>query len=199
MVLTPSLSPKALIETEVKMKRKQHHRLTKKKKRKSNKPLGLSSEDNFARLAQPCYLCLHSKAPNGKHKEASSQAFRLRYQWQIGTQVSNNLFLKPRISCSSGGVNTQLWILIKARSLFPGQANRSCLFFHWLSEKTGGVTEMLEVAENGPGKMREQALPTSPHSFWVCQWRGSEFRGAPVDSFLRSPPGEGRLGDRVVG
>lgn len=48
MVLTPSLSPKALIKTEVKMKRKQHHRLTKKKKRKSNKPLGLSSEDNFA-------------------------------------------------------------------------------------------------------------------------------------------------------
>lgn len=59
--------------------------------------------------------------------------------------------------------------------------------------------EMLDVAENGPGKMGERALPTSSHSFWVCQWRGSGFRGVPVDSFLRSPPGEGRLGDRVAG
>lgn len=76
---------------------------------------------------------------------------------------------------------------------------KSCLIFYWLSEKTGGVTGMLDVAENGPGKMGEQALPRSPRSFWVCQWRGSEFQGAPVDSFLRSPPGEGMLGDRVAG
>lgn len=136
------------------------------------------------------------QSPQRKTHRGEFTGARLCYLRQTGPQVSYNLCPEPRISCSSGGVNTELWILIKPQSLFSGQTDRRPLFFPWLSQRKAG---RLDVAENGLGKMGGGALPTSPHSFWGCRWRGLEFLGALVDSFPRSPHGKGRSGGPSYG
>lgn len=118
MVLTPSLSPKALIEIEVKMKRKEHHHLTKKRKRKSNRPRGLSSRiippaqhgpvtcvctakppmENTKRQVHRCSGCITSGRQVLRYQITCSCSLEFHVQVEVSILSSGfqNICLAPR-------------------------------------------------------------------------------------------------------